>query len=359
MSVLLKEIRSTDPEAARVLKEADLHTDSDIQSLTREDLHELFPGPKKLKMRRTIFEIIHKQKPIDVLIRDLKGFIPHESFRAALTNSGVLVDYLRILKDMKTQMNCVQSFLDAHIGLLEEFSQNQPAQESDKGSLSGTSTSDNCRPGEPYNFQTGGHPHGSQRGFSTVLSTQDLWEARYQMFISGQTFGAHQQLMDKVKDQGQAWFSHRCKFTESSEDYQITIVFCPISSRIGSDVEAAMTDVKGDKPVILVLMHHTHEVKYTTSRRTWNYDTKVVLHVNVFYHETVRGLLKCPENDHAVSEIRNKLLEYNVRRKDTSGNAVGVTGWSGSTGSTHVSGDGNNKGSNHDSSGGLFNFFRK
>lgn len=40
---------------------ADFCTDSEIQSLTREDLHELFPGPEKLKLRRTIFGIIHKR----------------------------------------------------------------------------------------------------------------------------------------------------------------------------------------------------------------------------------------------------------------------------------------------------------
>lgn len=40
---------------------ADFCTDSEIQSLTREDLHELFPGAEKLKLRRTIFGIIHKR----------------------------------------------------------------------------------------------------------------------------------------------------------------------------------------------------------------------------------------------------------------------------------------------------------
>lgn len=51
----------------------------------------------------------------------------------ALTSNGVLVDYLHILKDLKTEMNHVQSFLDAHIGFLEDLSQKQQDQESDKG----------------------------------------------------------------------------------------------------------------------------------------------------------------------------------------------------------------------------------
>lgn len=52
---------------------------------------------------------------------------------AALTGNGVLVDYLHILKDMKSQMNNVQGFLDAHIGLLDKFSRDQPVQESNNG----------------------------------------------------------------------------------------------------------------------------------------------------------------------------------------------------------------------------------
>ncbi|XP_034060270.1 uncharacterized protein LOC117538556 isoform X2 [Gymnodraco acuticeps] len=66
-SDLLKEIGNRDSDAADVLREADLCIDSDIRSLTREDLLELFPGPKKFKLRREIFEMIHKQKPVKQL----------------------------------------------------------------------------------------------------------------------------------------------------------------------------------------------------------------------------------------------------------------------------------------------------
>jgi len=47
---------------------------------------------------------------------------------AALTNNGVLVEYLQILKDRKTQV-------DAHIGLLEKFIADQP----DSGQTDGCS----------------------------------------------------------------------------------------------------------------------------------------------------------------------------------------------------------------------------
>lgn len=70
----------------------------------------------------------------------------------------------------------------------------------------------------------------------------------------------------------------------------------------------------GDEPVILVSMHHTLEVKHTKLRRTRSAYSNVVLQVDVFYHETERGLLRCQENSAAVAWIQNKLLEYSIPR---------------------------------------------
>lgn len=101
------------------------------------------------------------QKTVDDLIRNLEGFIPHERLRgvysffdisvvfhfspiplefkyvcdppAALNNGGILTDYQSILMEMRTQMNTVLHFLDAHIELLQEFAKDQPVLNSDKG----------------------------------------------------------------------------------------------------------------------------------------------------------------------------------------------------------------------------------
>lgn len=62
-----------------------------------------------------------------------------------------------------------------------------------------------------------------------------------QMVVAGKTFDAHLQLMDKVKYLAQ----DQVLLFPSDENYQFTFVFCPISSRVASDVEAAMGDVKG------------------------------------------------------------------------------------------------------------------
>lgn len=66
-----------------------------------------------------------------------------------------------------------------------------------------------------------------------------------------------------------------------------------------------------DKPVILVLMHH--EFVPTSSLRRWINDPQVVLEVNIFFHETKSGLFSCQENSFAISDIRNKLVEYSTQ----------------------------------------------
>ncbi|XP_034383587.1 uncharacterized protein LOC117727410 isoform X3 [Cyclopterus lumpus] len=154
-----------------------------------------------------------------------------------------------------------------------------------------------------------------------ILSTQDDVEPPllYKMVVGGRTFDTHLKLMQEVEKP----FQNRLRVCGALHDNKITFVFCPISSRIGADVDAAMVDIKDDKPIILVLMHHTHEVRPVTSTKIRPEDDKVVLRVNVFYHETC-GLLKCKENDAAVTEIKNKLwMNFVPRSNDRGGNSQG------------------------------------
>ncbi|XP_039980668.1 uncharacterized protein si:ch211-245h14.1 isoform X3 [Xiphias gladius] len=384
---------------------------------------------------------MYSNNQVDVLRKELQGFISNESLRrtfsilhfTALTNSGVFVEYLHILMDIRTQVNNLQIVLDAYVGLPEDISKNQEGPEPEEG-LSGTSNSTTCGPA-PHKSQTGCHPQGAQgtgiadimgqtmasswltggsrqgsrdslpgagiadiigqsmasswltggsrqgsrdsittlsrkefredslpgtgiadimgqtmasswltggsrqgsrgslpgtgiadimgqtmasswltggsrqgsRDSITTLSRKEFLEVTYQMVVGGETFDAHLQLMEQVKGH----VLDGAQFIESSQDYQTIIVFCPISSRVGSDVEAVMKGVRDDKPVILVLMHHKREATYTPSAKKWAH---VLLQVDVFYHETQPGLLKCQQNDEAVSEIRKELLKHSSQR---------------------------------------------
>ncbi|XP_061579062.1 uncharacterized protein LOC133445713 [Cololabis saira] len=124
---------------------------------------------------------------------------------------------------------------------------------------------------------------------------------------TGETFGADEELLKQVKA------GLRLEFT-SPQDSDVIIVFCPISSRLGSDVEAArrqMPESSGDKKIILVLMHHTRDVNYSVSG-TGGSDgfQNVVLYVDVLFHESQPGLLTCEKNRVAVRQIQTTLAQH-------------------------------------------------
>lgn len=89
-------------------------------------------------------------------------------------------------------------------------------------------------------------------------------------------------------------------------------------------------------PVILVLMHHTREPKCTNSAKTWLSEHVDVSTVDVFYHDTMNGLLQCTQNNQAVLTIQDKLLKHTSAGHDVSegmdvdrrGNDTASTGWS-------------------------------
>ncbi|KAF3702732.1 hypothetical protein EXN66_Car018420 [Channa argus] len=322
MSVLFDEIRSTSKTAAKVLFDAGFSTDSEIQSLTRTDLNELFPGIEKLKLRRKIFEIIQKQKPIDLLLKDMNEYIPKECSHSAQMNDEVLATHLQILKDISTQVKNVQTSLDAHISLLENLNKNLSDLKANRDFLSGTGTSATSVPIEAHCSQNSGYQQQGKRSwfpFSTLsysVTPQKKGTVTYKMLVTGVTFNAHLQLLEKVKA-----MSHDCDLVRvnredspSNQNYLIIIVFCPIISRVGTDVQAAMHDVEGDKPIILVLMHHVHEARNTSTMKTWGDGYNVVLQVDVFFHGTASGLLDCQQNNKAATGIKNKLLEYKIMK---------------------------------------------
>lgn len=63
----------------------------------------------------------------------------------------------------------------------------------------------------------------------------------YRSVVSGKTFNADLQLMTKVEQQCQ----DGVQLVKTTCDHKVTVLFCPISSRVGADVDAAMSDIEG------------------------------------------------------------------------------------------------------------------
>lgn len=334
---LLEEIRGISLEAAETLKSVGCCTDSDIRTLTQQDLQELLPGLSNFRTRKTIYETLHKRRPIHVILNELKSFVPDESLRDALHSNGALQEYLQVLKELKVEINHVQGFLDAHINLLELFCQNQhtkigedqslvpPGNQAPAASPAGSATNNDCM--EPMNNlylqktpstshkEQPVHAPKTQASTRFLLSRFDLFNSEaqrkpnkqatvtYKMVVSGKTLNSHVDMMGKIKSNVKG--SLHLEERKRDEDSQVIIVFCPIASRPGTDVETALKDVSVSKPVIIVMMHHSRNVQTHLSVKPR--DHNVMLVVNVFFHDSVRGLLNCPQNDEAIAAIETKL----------------------------------------------------
>ncbi|XP_024146651.1 uncharacterized protein LOC112157844 isoform X2 [Oryzias melastigma] len=247
MSTLLKEIEKYDACAASELRKADFRTDSEIRTLTPEDLHELFPGQENLLLRKTIFEIIHKQKRTRQCQEKL-GLIPQDTLR-----NVVIAECFEWIKNIKDQLEVMQTVLEARYNKPKDINK------------------------------------------TTV---------KYKMVVSDKTFGAHDQILEQIKSSGLNLIKG------NDEESCITIVFCPVGTRIGTDAVLAMKRVPGSDPVILVMMHFSQEQKKTHPTGISTGFPNIVLEVHVFYHQKQNGLLRCEQNNKAVIELKEELMKH-------------------------------------------------
>ncbi|XP_039649826.1 uncharacterized protein LOC120555207 isoform X3 [Perca fluviatilis] len=167
---------------------------------------------------------------------------------------------------------------------------------------------------ESWRNQTPPDPKDIHQIFSAfILLISDKATVKVFLVITGQTFRADQVLLEQVKNMGRS-STWKVETTKNLQECDVIIVFCPILSRVGSDVEAAMREdsvSSGGKPVILVLMHHTRDPDYSTDVRRWSETFQnVVLDVHVLFHETQPGLLRCSRNDRAVKLIQEELKKH-------------------------------------------------
>ncbi|KAM9709833.1 uncharacterized protein ACNS7B_023995 isoform 2-T2 [Menidia menidia] len=184
------------------------------------------------------------------ILDKLKRVIPHPDFHNAADN---------LIKDKD---NCRKNLVDLLYHVEKNISQNQK-QEQHKEKL-----------------------------------TVKIWKA-----VTGKTFDAEETLLKEVEHRGQL----KLKNTRQ-EDCEVCIMFCPVTDRPGSDVLNAISQIKGDKPVILVVMHHTRKPDFSTEGIKWSHTSgNICLEAHALFHETQPGLLECPKNHQAVNQIQGML----------------------------------------------------
>ncbi|KAE8286527.1 hypothetical protein D5F01_LYC14462 [Larimichthys crocea] len=125
------------------------------------------------------------------------------------------------------------------------------------------------------------------------------WKKFY-VYLAGKTNNAHRDFVARFKRTGQTE-------VDSPESSDYILVFCPIVSRVGTDIgealESAEKNNPGGKPIILVVMHHTFNPDHVIaeSRRLVK-NPNVRLTVDCLIYEG--KLLTCNRNDIALYDVQ-------------------------------------------------------
>lgn len=122
---------------------------------------------------------------------------------------------------------------------------------------------------------------------------------KFFVFEAGNTNGAHHFIVRKMISFGQ-------REVNSLEECDYILVFCPAVTRVGTDINDALSNMPRGKPAILVVMHHTFNSGHvvTESRRQVD-DPHVRLTVDCLFHEG--KLLKSNQNEIMWHEVKKFL----------------------------------------------------
>ncbi|XP_029966821.1 uncharacterized protein LOC115402422 isoform X5 [Salarias fasciatus] len=119
---------------------------------------------------------------------------------------------------------------------------------------------------------------------------------KFFVILTGKTNEAHQSVVEFFGSLGQTEAA-------SSEDADYCLVFCPISSRVGTDVRDAMEHLPDGKAAVLVVMHHTFNTEQVIppSRRLVT-DQRVQLTLDCLFYQN--KLLSCELNGNMEKNIK-------------------------------------------------------
>uniref|UniRef100_H3CF00 Uncharacterized protein n=1 Tax=Tetraodon nigroviridis TaxID=99883 RepID=H3CF00_TETNG len=116
---------------------------------------------------------------------------------------------------------------------------------------------------------------------------------------ASETKDAHEEWISFFKRLGQAE-------VDNPEDAEYFLLFCPVKSRIKTDIDEALEIIPEEKPVILVVMHHTFNPHtFIMESRLQVTRPDVRLTVDCLFYEG--RLLPCNTNNIARNQIQNYL----------------------------------------------------
>ncbi|KAL2082329.1 hypothetical protein ACEWY4_022147 [Coilia grayii] len=281
-----EQIQQLSHEAAWVFADVGLD-ESEILTLSKQDLNELLPGTRNFKIRRRIAELINSAKQespesSDSLVTRLRDLISRDDVKNSPVASAVLEDYLHILRDTEKQLASSLDLLRQHVKQLEDL--RRPPQ----GHPSAVGPAAACPVG-PVRNET--HPR--------LNRTTTASPVKIHLLVCGKTLGFHADLLRRVGVPTQEVDVEQC---------QVVLLFCPVYSRAGTDIDAALSAVPGNKDAVMVIMHYTYYPQQSLTRTNASYPDNICTVVHIFFHDS--GLLNCDSNRQALADIEAALKTY-------------------------------------------------
>ncbi|XP_030054522.1 uncharacterized protein LOC115467020 [Microcaecilia unicolor] len=137
-----------------------------------------------------------------------------------------------------------------------------------------------------------------------------------QVLVTGQTFGSEQRFLNQVEQH-----LHRLGTWFQKEDYtptsdKLLLLFCPVTSRHGTDINNALENIPGQRKVILVVMHFSPNQNvplYLNSSQVQH--ASLINTVDCRFSEGC-GLYSCRMNTEAITSVASDILQCQSSLRD-------------------------------------------
>ncbi|XP_058239022.1 uncharacterized protein LOC131348252 [Hemibagrus wyckioides] len=138
---------------------------------------------------------------------------------------------------------------------------------------------------------------------------------KYFTLLTGNTLGHDVEIERKLQE-----LIPYLKKVLNLEESDFILVFCPVVSRAGTDIEAAVKELStqaGNKPAVLVVLHHTFNPELIVPDSSRSVKRQNTITVDCLFHEG-QGLLPCLKNHEALCQSVNWLNPKGISNKPPS-----------------------------------------
>ncbi|XP_043918619.1 uncharacterized protein LOC122794358 [Protopterus annectens] len=135
-------------------------------------------------------------------------------------------------------------------------------------------------------------------------------EFAVQVHCSTSAFEADTAFFNKVCQDLKGHGLHLRKEDYTAESDKLLLLFCPSFSRTGTDIDSALSSIKSERSIILVVMHHTpvESKKLYVNSKSLVSHRSILCVVDCQFFE-MRGLFDCSLNTEAINKVSSVIWQ--------------------------------------------------